>query len=134
MRRVPPPSEVERLAPDALRRSVVARLARLPEGSFELARAVAVLGDEAPFGVVAELADLNGDAEAAADALATAGILEPDGRLAFAQTLVRATVYGEIPAGERAAMHARAADLLADAAMPPERVAIHVLQTRGGLS
>ena len=119
--------EVSELAPDAVLRSVLARLARLPDDASSLARAVAVLGDDAELRHAAALADLDLPAAGtAADALATAEILAPGEPLAFLHPLLRSAVYADLPAVECGLLHGRAARLLADD-VPPERVAPHLL-------
>ena len=119
--------EVSDLAPDAVLRSVLARLARLPETASSLARAVAVLGDGAELRHAAALAELDlSAAAAAADALAAAEILAPGEPLAFLHPLLRSTVYAEVPAVERGLLHARAARVLAED-LPVDRVAPHLL-------
>jgi DNA-binding CsgD family transcriptional regulator len=63
----------------------------------------------------------------AADALATAFILESGRPLSFVHPLVRGSVYAELDAGERDRWHGRAAAALAVARAPADRVAVHLL-------
>jgi class 3 adenylate cyclase/DNA-binding CsgD family transcriptional regulator len=119
---------VERLAPDAVTRSVRLRLRRLPEEAARLARAVAVLGDRAERSQAAALAELERRQVApAAAALARVDLLRPEPPFSFVHPLVRNAVYESIPAQERAAEHTRAAELLAELAAPPEQVAAQLL-------
>jgi DNA-binding CsgD family transcriptional regulator len=123
-------AQVRELAPASIQRAVLARLARLPEGSRALARAVAVLGDDAEPREAAALAGLDaGAAAAAADALAAAGTLEGGRPLRFAHPLLRNAVYADLSGAERIASHRRAAGLLGAGGAGPERIAIHLLAT-----
>jgi DNA-binding NarL/FixJ family response regulator len=119
---------VDGLAPETVSRSVLLRLARMPEGAVALTRAVAILGSEATPRHAAALAGLE-DAVAvtAADALAANSILAGGTPLRFAHPLLRAAVYDQIPDGERALAHARAARLLAAESSPAEAVAGQLL-------
>jgi DNA-binding CsgD family transcriptional regulator len=123
-------AQVRELAPASIQRAVLARLARLPEDSRALARAIAVLGDDAEPREAAGLAGLDAQAAAdAADALAAAGTLEAARPLRFAHPLLRNAVYADLSGAERIASHRRAADLLEAAGAGPERIAIHLLAT-----
>ncbi|MGI8595119.1 MAG: LuxR C-terminal-related transcriptional regulator, partial [Solirubrobacteraceae bacterium] len=95
------------------------------------ARAPALLGGSAvALRYAAALAGLPAEeAAAAGDTLAAAGIMLARLPLSFVHPIVRAAVYGEIPAGRRADAHARAAHMLATEDEPPERVAAHLLAT-----
>jgi DNA-binding CsgD family transcriptional regulator/predicted negative regulator of RcsB-dependent stress response len=121
---------VERLSPSGVGRAVRARLRRLPPGCLELARAVSVLGDGCELPVAARLAKLDEPAAArAVDALAAASVLEPSRPLAFVHPLVRVSVYEELGAAERSAMHARAGRVLAEAHVDVDRIAVQLLAT-----
>jgi hypothetical protein len=121
---------VREVAPAAIRRAVLVRLARLPGPASQLARAVAVLGDDVALPNAARLAALERtDAATAADALASAGILEPRRPLQFVHPLVRTAVYTDMPGAAKATAHDRAARLLLDDGDEPERIAIHLLAT-----
>ncbi|HWT24406.1 MAG TPA: AAA family ATPase, partial [Solirubrobacteraceae bacterium] len=75
---------VQRLGPRAVSRTVLLRLARLPEDVRRVARAVAILGDGADVTTVAALVELDAAFVAeASGALARADILRPDAPLAF---------------------------------------------------
>jgi DNA-binding CsgD family transcriptional regulator len=119
---------VGQLSSSRVGRSVRARLRRLPLACLELARSVSVLGDGCELTVAARLAALNERAAAqAADALVAASILAPSRPLAFVHPLVRASIYGELGAGERSDWHVRAARTLAGSGAASDRVAVHLL-------
>ncbi len=119
---------VDRIAPDAVTRSVGLRLQRLPVDASRLARSVAVLGDRAEVVPVAALAGLERRQVApAAAALARADLLHPEPPYSFVHPLVRTAVYESIPVDEREAEHARAAELLAELSAPLEQVAAQVM-------
>ena len=84
------------LATAGVDRSVRRRLARLAPGAVALARAVAVLGDDAQLRHAAALAELDErTAAGAASTLAAADILERGASLRFAHALVRASVTSD---------------------------------------
>lgn len=119
---------VERLAPDAVTRSVRMRLGRLPEEGAQLARAVAVLGDRADREHAAAVADLDRRQVApAAAALASIDLLNPEPPFAFVHPLVRNAVYEGIPLHEREAAHARAAKVLAELGGTAEQIAAQII-------
>jgi DNA-binding NarL/FixJ family response regulator len=119
---------VRQVAPATIGHAVLVRLARLPEDAQQLARAVAILGDDAEPRQTAALAGLDRDAAAeAADALATVGILEAGRPLRFVHPLVRNAVYADLPSAERSAAHRAAARLLEHEGAQPERIAVHLL-------
>ena len=88
------------IGPRAVSRTVLLRLARLPDEAVSVARAVAVLGESADLPAVAELAELTEQqvADASGD-LARAEILGPGSPLGFVHPLVREAVYQELSAG-----------------------------------
>ena len=124
---------IESFGPEAVARAVARQLERLPAGAVDLARAVAVLADDAALRCVAALAGL-GPSRAAgvADALRAAGVLAPETRLEFAHPVVRAAIYAGLRPGERGLSHERAARLLRAEGAEPERVATHLLHTEPG--
>jgi DNA-binding CsgD family transcriptional regulator len=93
-----------------------------------VARAVAVLGENADLPAIGSLAGIDEEAVAAASAaLARAEILRPERPLGFVHPLVRDAVYHDLPLGERELQHARAAQMLAQTGAAPEQVAAHLL-------
>src|SRR5581483_10055960 len=123
-------ADVARTTPETVARTILLRLSRLPEPARQLASAAAVLGDPARLADAASLAGIAlDDAARAADALAAEEILDPGEPLRFAHPLVRAVVYGELPAHERARMHRRAAAVLWENGAGAERVAPHLALT-----
>jgi DNA-binding CsgD family transcriptional regulator len=121
-------STVREVGPRAVSRTVLLRLHRLSAEATTVARAVAVLGDGAELPLVAELSGL--DERAVADATAAlvrSEILEAGPTLGFVHPLVRDAVYHELPPGDRALDHSRAAHLLTDAGAPAEEIATHLL-------
>jgi len=122
------------LAPEAVLRAVAVRLMRLSDDAAGVARAVAVLGADAQLRRVAALTGRTPDrVAAAADALAASEILRPvdAGALRFAHPLLASAVYADVGTGERAALHRRAAEILRDEDIAPERVAAHLLPSSG---
>ncbi len=122
------------LAPEAVLRAVAVRLMRLSDDAAGVARAVAVLGDDAALRHVVALTDRATERVAAAvDALAASDILRPvdGGVLGFAHALLASAVYADIPTAERAALHRRAAEILREEDIAPERVAAHLLPSAG---
>ena len=124
---------VEALRPQAIADVVLLRLARLAPAARDLARAVAILGDGIRVASAAHLADLRLEtAGEAASELMAAEILERNETLRFIHPLVRAAVEGQVTPHERQAAHARAAAILEDDGVGPERVAAHILATAPG--
>ncbi|RKQ90444.1 regulatory LuxR family protein [Solirubrobacter pauli] len=104
---------LDTLAPRAAARAVLVRIGRLSRAAAEIARATAVLGDDTALPLVAQLAGLDDAAAvAAAGELVRAEVLADQAALAFVHPLIRAVVYEDIPAHERALAHERAATLL----------------------
>ena len=120
--------QIRELAPERVTRTVLVRLGRLPQQAQAVARALVVLGDDSDHRLVALLAGLDPQAAlAGADALRGGAILDPQSSLRFVHPLVRNAVYSDLPAGERAAAHARAAALLREQGASPEEVATHLV-------
>jgi class 3 adenylate cyclase len=118
------------LGGQAVARAVSLRLGRLGPEAVRLARAVAVLGDGADPRHAAALSELDeADAADAAAALGRVEILRRDVPHTFVHPVVRAAVYSELAAVERARGHRRAAGLLAESRAEPERVAAQLLLT-----
>jgi class 3 adenylate cyclase/tetratricopeptide (TPR) repeat protein/DNA-binding CsgD family transcriptional regulator len=130
--RVPPRAEyagaVMEIGPRAVARAVELRLARLPSESVTLARAAAVLGEDAELGVVAALAELDRDVAAhAATALVKATILRFDATLGFVHPVVRAALYSQLTQPELEREHLKAARVLSDHRASAERIAAQLL-------
>jgi DNA-binding CsgD family transcriptional regulator len=122
-------AEVKRIAPEVVARRVRLSLAKLGPDASSLARAVAVVGDDAVCSAcVPEVAGLD-DARAtqAAAMLARAELLHHDRPLRFVHPLLRQAVYDAIPPTERGAAHGRAAAVLVEKGAPIERLAAQLL-------
>lgn len=133
--RVEPSEEVAAglsdFGPDQVARAVDRQLARLPDGTADLARAFAVLGRGAPLRQARDLTGLDHPrALRLADRLRSAGLLEEtiEG-YALVHPLVAAALYNGLPPGERALWHGRAARMLVTERAGPETVALHLLRT-----
>lgn len=123
-------SEVQAVGPAAVSRFVLHRLATLGPAASELARAVAVLGDDSELQLAGRVSGLSGDAaRAAADELVRADIFASVERLGFVHPIVRAALYEDLAPGERQERHAAAAEALAGEGASPERVTAHLLLT-----
>ena len=122
--------EVQAVGPAAVARFARHRLSALGPSATELARSVAVLGDESGVQLVAQVAGLSDDeARLAADDLVRADIFSRTAHLAFVHPIVRAALYEELAPGERQARHAAVADALTRLDATPERVTAHLLLT-----
>jgi DNA-binding CsgD family transcriptional regulator len=125
-----PAPRYEAWSPESVTRAVSGRIAALPPGAREVARACAILGDGAALRGIATLAGLDDDAaRAAVDSLRASAILTDAAAIGFAHPIVRSAVESSIPPGLRAGAHARAARLEAAAGATPERIAVHLLAT-----
>jgi DNA-binding CsgD family transcriptional regulator len=123
-------SAVQEVGPAAVSRFVLHRLAALGPAATELARAVAVLGDESEPLLAGQMSGLShDDAREAADDLVRADIFVPAERLGFVHPIVRSALYEDLAPGERQARHAAAAEALAREGVPAERVTAHLLLT-----
>jgi DNA-binding CsgD family transcriptional regulator len=118
------------LGPQAVSRSVVSRLSRLPIDAQSLATAVAVLDTDADAPFSAELAELDAERLAlAAGELADARIFEDSDALRFAHPILRAAVYADLGAQRRSAWHRRAAQVLKARGGDDDRAAVHLRAT-----
>ena len=116
------------LAPRAVARAIMVRLASLGPAAGSVLRCVAILGEHAELRHVAALAAVDqGTASTAARQLIRVGLLRDDLPLAFAHPLLRSTVYGDMAAVERAELHGRAAGLLAETGAGADLVAGQLL-------
>jgi DNA-binding CsgD family transcriptional regulator len=122
--------EVSHAGPVAVGAAVRATLARLPRETVALAEVVTVLGDDVELPVAAALAGFEVPAaETAAEQLVSAGVLEDARPLRFVHAIVRDAVAGDLSAGVRGALHARAAELLDARHAAADAVAAHLLAT-----
>jgi DNA-binding CsgD family transcriptional regulator len=118
---------VSEVGPATVAHATLLRIARLPAAGA-VARAVAVLGPAAEPARVARVAGLElRTVLATADALAAISVLHSGLPLRFVHPILRAAVYDDLPAGERAGAHASAASLLAGEGADPDAVAAHLL-------
>jgi DNA-binding CsgD family transcriptional regulator/tetratricopeptide (TPR) repeat protein len=123
-------SAVQDVGPAVVSRFVLHRLAALGPAATELARAVAVLGDDSEPLLAGRMSGLSqDDAREAADDLVRADIFLPAERLGFVHPIVRAALYEDLAPGERQARHAAAAEALAREGASAERVTAHLLLT-----
>jgi len=123
-------AQARHVRPEALSRSVLLRLSRMPAGAAALAVAVAVLGEDVALHDARELAELDEQLAARAlDRLAAAEILAAEQPLHFVHPIVREAVYGDLGPAERMRWHAHAAQLLQRHATGSGRLASHLLQT-----
>ncbi len=121
-------AQVRRLRPAAVSRSVLVRLATLPEGCLALARAVAVLGPRAEVRQARRLARLDADHTVEVlDALVRAGILRYGTTVEFVHPLVRSAVYSDLAPAERGRWHTLAAEFQAADGASAEDTAPHLL-------
>jgi len=127
----PSAEQVERvreLTPKRATRMILMRVARLPPDAGALARSLAVLGDGSDLRLLAEFAGVGlDDARRAVDELRASAILDAGPAPRFIHPLVRTALYLDMPVGERAASHRRAAILLRARDRPPERIATQLL-------
>ena len=116
------------IGPRAVSHTVLLRLARLSDDALAVARAIAVLGDDAALPVTAALAGIDEQRVAEATrALVRAEILRSEPPLGFVHQLVRDAVYHELSPAERELRHERAAEVLTGLGAAPELVAAHLL-------
>ncbi len=120
--------------PPGISRTVLARLARLTPAARRAAGALAVLGGEADWNVLAELAELERSELAEAfDLLGDAGVVAAGHAPAFQHSIIRMAIYEDLPTSQRDRAHRRAAQLLAAApGADREDVAGHLILTRPG--
>jgi DNA-binding CsgD family transcriptional regulator len=120
---------VERLAPDVVARRVRLELAKLGADATELARAVAVIGDDAVCSsCIPAQAGLDDErADRVAELLARAEVLRHDRPLRFVHPLMRQAVYESLSPSERGSAHRRAAVLLGEMGAPIDRVAAQLV-------
>jgi DNA-binding CsgD family transcriptional regulator len=124
------PQAVDRLAPERIAAAVLLRVSRLDQQAPALARAVAVLGEQARLTMCAELAGLDvRKASTLAAGLVDLAVLVGGEPLRFVHPIVRTAIYNDLSATEQADLHARAAKLLADQRADPGAIAVHLIAT-----
>lgn len=113
--------------PLSLRKTMLHRLAGLPEAVGDLLRAASVLGSAYPVSELeAVVSRPAGELAAGLRGAIDAGVLKEDGAgLAFSHELVREALYEDMPRAVRRARHREAARLLAAAGVRSDRVAEH---------
>jgi DNA-binding NarL/FixJ family response regulator len=113
--------------PVSLRKTMLHRLARLPEPVRDLLRAGSVLGSAFTVGELETVVSGSaGELAAGLRAAIDAGVLIEDGEgLAFSHELIREALYEDMPRPVRRARHRAAARLLAAAGARSDRVAEH---------
>ncbi|HVN12699.1 MAG TPA: AAA family ATPase [Kineosporiaceae bacterium] len=116
------------LAADGVTRLVALRLARLSDRAVRLARAAAVLGDQATVRLTQALAHLaEEDHRRGVAQLQRSGLLGGEDPLRFSHPIVRTAVLADMSVAERHHAHRKAAELLVDAGAPVELAAAHLL-------
>jgi DNA-binding CsgD family transcriptional regulator/tetratricopeptide (TPR) repeat protein len=121
-------ARLRELGPRAASRSVLLRLARLPQECTDVVRALTIFGEGASDALLTEYTAL--DEQEIADAIGQnvhAEILRPEQPLGFVHPLVREAIYADIPAGERELMHLRAARQLDAAGESSQRIAAQLI-------
>jgi DNA-binding CsgD family transcriptional regulator len=122
--------EVAAVVPRGVANAVLLRLARLAPTATPLARALCVLGDGPQIGDAARLAGLDeADLEASLTALASAGIIEPGGSVAFRHPILRTAIYDDLSGAQRERLHHSAAAVLKERGAPRDQVAAHIMHT-----
>jgi DNA-binding NarL/FixJ family response regulator len=118
--------------PVGFRRSVAARVDRLPEDAVRLLQIGAVLGREFDLGTAARMLGRQaGSLLSSVEAALNAGLLSADGpRLAFRHDLIRQAVHENLPLAVRTAL-GEAADSLRGIGARSAEVAWHVLMSGG---
>jgi DNA-binding CsgD family transcriptional regulator len=119
---------IEASVPRAVRRRLIARLEWLGDDAGAVARACAVVGDDAPLATIAHVAGIPlAAACAAAHRLVSAHMLGDVDPVSFTHPIIRSAIYGELAPTVAAAAHADAARLLATQGVSPEQVAHHLV-------
>ncbi|MFD1271156.1 ATP-binding protein [Streptomyces kaempferi] len=119
--------------PVSFRRSIAARLDRLPEDAVRLLQIGSVLGREFDLGTAARMLGRQvGSLLSGVEAALRAGLLSADGpRLAFRHDLIRQAVHENLPLAVRMALHREAADSLRGIGARSAEVAWHVVMSGG---
>jgi tetratricopeptide (TPR) repeat protein len=124
------PDAVRRLGPERIAAALLLRVGQLDNAAPALARAVAVLGEQARLAACALLAGIDlVRARELADELVNLAVLDRGEPLRFVHPIVRTAIHDDIPAARRSDLHTRAARLLAGQGVGPEQVAVHLVAT-----
>lgn len=103
------------------------RMAEFPHAQ-EILQAAAILGEDAGFDLLAQLAGVDEfDALQAIDTMVRLHVLNNSNSPTLTYAFVRNSVLKDMPRTTRAVNHARAAKLLSESGAPTERVAAHLL-------
>jgi DNA-binding NarL/FixJ family response regulator len=131
------PDVIEELSPDPVRAAIGNIIDDAGADALEVARAVAVLGQDASLQRVARAAGLDrGAASRSAERLADAGLLSPGESLAFRYPMAAQAVLSELAPWQRAELAERASIHASDPSVPGprERIALAHLALARGLS
>ena len=116
------------MGPPSVARFVAARLRRRSPTVVSVARALAILGDDASLVDTAEVAGVDRKVAAdAVDALIDAELLHPRLPPSFVHPIIQQALQDSIPPAERAQLHLAAARALARDPARSERAAAHLL-------
>lgn len=123
-------ARIRGLAPEDIRHELLLRFSALSAPAQCLAKAVSVLGEPWTALDAEATSGLTGAELVSAEAeLRSAGVFAPGAELRFRHPIIRTGVYAELTASERALLHARAAEALAERDAPDEAVAAQLLHT-----
>ena len=121
-------SAIAAIGPPSVARFVTDRLSRRPPAVAVVARALAILGNDASLADIAKVAGVERDAAAAAvDALIAAELLHPGLPPRFVHPIIQQSLQDSTAPAERARLHLSAARELARDPDRCERVAAHLL-------
>lgn len=134
---VPPTKEsvarIQRLGPTGIAASVNSRLEALGPEAGEVARAAAILQEDASLQHVCRLADISTDrVTTEASRLVATGILAPSEPLVFVHPIVRSSIVNTFSKDDLSRLHARAAAALSKGGASVDRVAPHVMASEPG--
>ena len=119
---------VAAMGPPSVARFVAAQLRRRSPAVGAVARALAILGDDASLEDTAEVAGIEGKAAAdAVDALIEAQLLHPSLPPRFVHPIIQQALQDSIPPAERSQLHLAAARALARDPARRERAAAHLM-------
>jgi DNA-binding CsgD family transcriptional regulator len=122
------PSAIAAMGPPSVARFVAARLRRGPAAAAAVARALAILGDDASLADTAAVAGVDRDAAAGAlDSLIEAELLHPRLPPRFVHPIIEQSLRDSIAPAERAQLHLAAARELGRDPARCERAAVHLL-------